>query len=250
MLCRPTSRMATPSYGSVVWFVVLTFAVAAAFVWAAGIECRAQGEAPAKTRAWLVRASILVLAYLAGSLAIAATGWLARFDQRPPPFLLFVTFTTLATTAVAFSPLATRLVHRLGLAGLVGFQVFRVPLEALLYRLRTEGVVPLQMTFEGWNFDIVSGLSAGALGLWALRGRPPHGAVLAWNLLGLALLSVIVGIALLSTPTPLRAFHNEPANTFVAYPPFVWLPGFLVQAAWFGHLLVFRKLAANTRRAA
>ncbi|HKQ78896.1 MAG TPA: hypothetical protein VJ810_34675 [Blastocatellia bacterium] len=60
--------------------------------------------------------------------------------------------------------------------------------------------------------------------------------------MGLALLINIVTIAILSAPTPLRKFFNEPANTFVTYFPFVWLPAFLVQAAWFGHLLVFRRL--------
>jgi len=43
-------------------------------------------------------------------------------------------------------------------------------------------------------------------------------------------------------PTPLRAFANEPASTFAASWPWVWLPAFLVPAALFGHLLAFRKL--------
>jgi hypothetical protein len=58
----------------------------------------------------------------------------------------------------------------------------------------------------------------------------------------MVLLLNIVVIAILSMPTPLRHFHNEPANTFIAYFPYIWLPAFLVQVALFGHLLVFRWL--------
>jgi hypothetical protein len=49
-------------------------------------------------------------------------------------------------------------------------------------------------------------------------------------------------------PVPFRQFMNEPANLLPSTFPFVWLPTFLVQAALFGHLLVFRALWA--RRAA
>ena len=55
--------------------------------------------------------------------------------------------------------------------------------------------------------------------------------------------AAIVTIAVLSTPTPLRMYAHDPANTFVTRLPWVWLPGFLVPAALLGHLLTFRKLA-------
>jgi hypothetical protein len=35
---------------------------------------------------------------------------------------------------------------------------------------------------------------------------------------------------------------NEPANLLPGMFPYVWLPTFLVQAALFGHLVVFRAL--------
>ena len=127
---------------------------------------------------------------------------------------------------------------------LVGYQAFRIPVEWFLDRLYHEGVAPIQMTFEGRNFDILSGLSALAVAALCARARHfPRGLVLIWSLLGATLLIHIVGIAVASAPGPMRVFHNEPANTFVTIPPVVWLPTFLVQAAWFGHLLVFRACA-------
>jgi hypothetical protein len=156
--------------------------------------------------------------------------------------LLFAGGFTIATAVVAFSPLGTRLVRGSRIGWLIGFQSFRIPVELWLHTLYQEGVVPVQMTYEGRNYDIVSGILALVLFLWAIRRQPPRWAIWTFNIVGLALLVNIVAIAMLSAPTPLRRFFNEPANTFVADVPYVWLPAFLVQAAWFGHLLVFRWL--------
>ena len=227
---------------SILWFLTLVGGVGGLFVWALARGARLSGEDRAESFRWVASALAILGLWLIPS-AVAASRGLLTFSGRPPTFLIFLMLTTLATTAVAFSPVGTRLVRGLGVAGIIGFQVFRVPLELLLHRLYEEGVVPVPMTFAGANFDIVSGLLAVVVGGWALVGRPPRWAILGFNLIGLALLVTIVGIAILSMPTPLRRFHNEPASVFVAGWPFVWLPGFLVQAAWFGHLLVFRRLA-------
>ena len=182
-------------------------------------------------------------AWLGFTALLAGSGWLGDFDARPPHFFRLVGPTFAATIALAFSPLGARVSARVGWAALVGFQVFRVPVEGVLFALHREGIVPVQMTFEGWNFDVLTGLSAPLVAWLAARGTIGRRGLLAWNLAGLALLANIVTIAILSTPTPLRAFWNEPANTFVTSWPWVWLPGLLVPAALCGHLLAFRKLA-------
>ena len=200
--------------------------------------------------AFFVRASdrpvytaAVIAAWLGFSALLAESAWLADFDARPPHFFLFATPTFAATIALAFSPLGARLCARVGTAALIGFQVFRVPVEWVLFALHRDGTAPVQMTFEGWNFDVLTGLSAPLVAWLAARGSIGRRGLLAWNCAGLALLANIVSIAILSTPTPLRAFWNEPANTFVTHWPWVWLPGFLVPAALCGHLLAFRKLA-------
>src|SRR5438093_66884 len=88
------------------------------------------------------------------------------------------------------------------------------------------------------------GVSAGLLGLALARGPVPRWLVTAWNLGGLALLVNIVTVAILSTPL-FRWFGDDKLNTWVTYPPFVWLPAVMVTAALIGHLLVFRWLAST-----
>src|SRR5439155_344094 len=50
--------------------------------------------------------------------------------------------------------------------------------------------------------------------------------------------------AVISTPL-FRWFGDDKLNTWVTYPPFVWLPAVMVTAALIGHLLVFRWLAST-----
>jgi len=98
------------------------------------------------------------------------------------------------------------------------------------------------MSYSGQNYDIVSGITAGALGLWLVRRNASRWVVASWNTLGFVLLVNIVTIAIVSTPV-FGWFGNERLNIFVTYPPFVWLPGILVTAALMGHILVWRRLS-------
>jgi hypothetical protein len=94
------------------------------------------------------------------------------------------------------------------------------------------------------NYDIVSGITAGVLAVWLGRGRAPRWVVASWNILGFVLLVNIVTVAVVSTPL-FGWFGKERLNTFVTYPPFVWLPAVLVVAALMGHILVLRWLSAK-----
>ena len=165
---------------------------------------------------------------------------LDRYNPLPAPALVMVLALTVVTLTMTLSPVGRRVAVRIGLPALVGFQAFRIPVEWLLHRLYQEGVIPVQMTYAGRNFDIVSGLTAAALGMWLARGGRSRGLVFAWNVLGLALLANIVTIAVLSTPVPFRQFTDGPANLLPSLMPYVWLPSFLVQLALAGHVLVFR----------
>ncbi len=185
-------------------------------------------------------ALVVCTAWLGITYALGASGVL-NFDSFPPkPLFLFVaTFAT--TVGIGLSRLGARVAFGIPLALLVGFQAFRIPVELLLHRAATDGVMPVQMSYLGYNFDVVSGLSALPMAWLIAKGRAPRWLVLAWNVLGLALLLTIVSIAILSMPTPMRVFSNEPANTWVTHAPFVWLPMVLVPMALLGHVLVFRR---------
>ena len=208
----------------------------------AGVGLTLLGGVLRAERRRLAYTALCLAAWLWLSAELAHRGWLGEFDARPPHFFVLMAPTAIATVALALSPFAARLAARTAWPALIGFQVFRLPVEIVLATLAGAGIAPPQMTWHGGNFDVLTGLSAPLAAWLAASGRIGRRGILVWNVLGLALLANVVTIAILSTPTPLRVFTNEPANTFVTLWPWVWLPTFLVPAALFGHLLAFRKL--------
>jgi hypothetical protein len=179
---------------------------------------------------------------------LAAAGILAQFDRRPPPLLWFVAAVITVSFVVAFTRYGTRFVIGLPLWLLIAGQAFRFPLELLMHRAAEEGVMPPQMTYTGWNFDIVTGVTAIPVAWWLARGHAHARSIaVAWNVMGAVLLTNILVIALLSTPI-FQAFGPERLNTWVAHPPYVWLPSMMVVCAITAHLVIARKLRATAKR--
>ncbi|MDH5229922.1 MAG: hypothetical protein OEY38_07685 [Gammaproteobacteria bacterium] len=140
------------------------------------------------------------------------------------------------------SQIGLQLVRTLPIYLLVGFQAFRIPVELLIHQAANAGLAPMEMTYFGRNFDIISGLSAIVLALFLFRRVISAKILLLWNVLAMALLTNVVVVAILSMPHPLQVLNTDPANVWVTYSPFILLPGVLVCSAFFGHLLVFRYL--------
>lgn len=215
----------------------IALVVAALFVWAVAHSAgrKAAAIAASLTAGWLVL-----------TFSLASAGSLARFDLRPPPFA-FVFLTVIGGgVALGLSPLGKRLALGLPLAALVGLHAFRLPLEVVMHQAAREGVMPHAMSFSGYNFDIVTGATAAVLAPLVARGKAPRSAVVLWNAMGSLFLVVIAAVAFVSTPM-IRAFGDAPelVNTWVAYPPFVWLPAILVLVAIAGHVIVARRLLAE-----
>ena len=228
--------MVNASPGLIWSFFSLAIAIAAAFVVA--VHASAGHTARSSARRDTMLAALATATWLAVTLALAASGRLS-FTSRPPTAGVLI--------AVGTSPLGARLATGIPLAALIGMQAFRFPLELMLHRAYREGLMPVQMSYSGFNFDILTGLSAIVVALYIAR-RPNAVAVARiWNAAGIVLLANILTIAVLSTPTPIRVFHNEPANEWIAHAPWVWLPAVFVVAAIVGHIVIFRRLRYESR---
>jgi hypothetical protein len=223
-------------------FLALVAALAALFVSA---QSRLAGDGLGDRLRGSLAGSAVIVLWLAVPGLLAERGVLADFSRVPPPFPLLMVALLAATVALAFSPLGTKLVERAPLHTLIGYQVFRVGVEFWLHAMHGRGAIPEQLTWSGFNFDVLTGLAALVVGSLAWRGQAGRRLVVAWNWLGFAMLLNIGWIAVVSLPTPLRAFEGDPSLAIVTTFPFVWLPAFLVQAALFGHVLVWRWLARN-----
>lgn len=125
---------------------------------------------------------------------------------------------------------------------LVGFHAFRLPLELILHEAFEAGLMPVQMSYEGLNFDVLTGLSAIVVAALLATGRAGLRLARLWNIAGFLFLLNIVANAILSMPGPLRRFANDPPNVWVSRAPWVGLPAVMVLAALAGHLILFRRL--------
>ena len=221
-------------------FVALTLFIAGMFV--AGVYWSAlrSGVARSAARMHALLAAGGAAVWLAATGAAAASG--ALHFSAPPTMLAVFPLAFATAIAIALSPAGRQLALSLPVAALVGFQGFRVFVELVLHRAYIEGLMPVQMSYSGRNFDIVTGITAVAVALWIAGGHSSRRLVFAWNTLGHALQVNIIVVALLSAPTPMRVFMNEPANVWVTRAPWVWLPTVMVVAAIVGHVLVYRRL--------
>ena len=202
---------------------------------------RRLGETATVRKRWTIATAVGAGAWLGLTWAAAETGHLSRLDLRPPPFAALPVALVVLSALMAFTRFGTRLVRGLPLPALIGVQAFRFPLELLMHRAYSEGVMPYQMSYSGWNFDIVTGLTALPVA-WAVhRGLGGRRLATAWNVMGSLLLLNIVVIAMVSTPI-VGMFGADLLNTWVMFPPFVWLPAVMVLMALTGHLLVARAL--------
>lgn len=226
-------------------FTVLAVATAVVASWGAG-RALSRAKAPGRgsfSAAAFAGALAVAAIWMAAWVLVARSGALLDFARRPPPMLLMMLATVAAGLGIGLSPLGRRLAHGLPLAALVGFQAFRLPLELIMDRAARAGVMPVQMSFEGWNFDIVTGASAILVAGLLATGRAPRALAVVWNVVGIALLANIGAIAVASTPL-IHAFGTEPrqVNTWVAETPFVWLPTVFVALAIAGHVVTTRRL--------
>src|SRR3954451_7069896 len=155
--------MVKASMGLAVSFGVLAVLVAAALP----LLLRRAGD---QKRA--ARAAIATAAWTAATFAAAASGRLS-FTTTPPTMMVVIVLSLALALRIGLSGTGGRLAAGVPLAVLVGVQGFRLPLELLMHRAYGEGLMPVQMSYSGRNFDIVTGSTALVLAaaLWLAPQR-------------------------------------------------------------------------------
>jgi hypothetical protein len=174
------------------------------------------------------------------------SGIMADFSIFPLNFFPVIGPALLASLVLLFSKTWADILRHIPVERFIRLQHFRIFVEVLLWALFAASVLPVQMTFEGRNFDILSGLTAPLIAWLTLRKKISKTGLILWNVVCLCILINIIAIAILSTPSPIRVFMNEPANTIVTLFPVSWLPGFLAPFAFALHVFSLKQLLMKT----
>ena len=178
---------------------------------------------------------------------ISSTGFYTTFDSIPSRFGLLILPPLVLILILFFTKKGRHFIDSLDIKTLTLLHVIRIPVEIVLFWLFVHKSIPQIMTFEGRNFDILSGITAPFIYYFGfVKNKLDKKIILTWNFLCLGLLINIVGIALLSAPFPFQKFAFNQPNIALAYFPFVWLPCCIVPLVLFSHLVSIRQL--TTRR--
>jgi len=195
------------------------------------------------SKAFLVLLSIWII----GQTIVGLLGFYRDESTIPPRFSLLVLPPLLTIFTLFITKDGRRFIDSLSVKTLTIFHTIRIPVELVLFWLFMYKMVPDLMTFEGRNFDVLSGLSAPIVYYFGFVKKTLNlKVILLWNFICLGLLLNVVSIAVLSLPTKLQQFAFEQPNIALLEFPFVLLPSVLVPLVLFAHLVSIGRIIKKT----
>jgi hypothetical protein len=174
---------------AVLTFFAMPIGLVGALLWLVDLASRRLDEPAAGRHRALVATAAGAVAWMTVTWIAASSGVLRQWDATPPPIAVLVAGIVALSVAIAFSPYGTRIATGVPIALLIALQGFRL-----------RGVMPVQMSYSGRNFDIITGISAFVVAWLVAQGLGGRLLITIWNLMGVALLVNVVTIAILSTP--------------------------------------------------
>lgn len=167
----------------------------------------------------------------------AYQGFYLDFETTPPRFMLILIPSTLVLLYGLLPGVRKKVMKNRDLQLSPFMHIIRVPVEIVLLYLFLNGAVPELMTFEGRNFDILSGITAPIVGALYVRGQLSSKLMLTWNVVCLFLVLFILTNGVLSAPLPFQQFAFDQPNVGVAHFPFVLLPAIIVPTVIYTHII-------------
>lgn len=182
-------------------------------------------------------AILFILFWMGVTSILGISGFYSDYDSFPARFMFLLPPGVAFVIIFSLTPKGKIFIHNADNRWLTLLHTVRIPVEFVLYYVFLVGLIPEIMTFSGYNFDILSGISAPVVFyLFFIKEKVSKKFLLYWNFLCLGLLVNILTIASLSAKTPFQqlAFHQP--NIGVTYFPFVWLPAIIVPIVLFSHI--------------
>ena len=210
-------------------FIAITVAAVLLLYWAT------------RSKAFLIGVSIWVI--VQGSLGLS--GFYNETTSLPPRVFAFGVLPTVIAILVCLATTSGRaFMDRADLRKLTWLHTIRIPVEIVLFLLVERQLLSTYISVHGTNFDVLSGLSAPIIALFAFRNGILSKPVLAtWNVITLALLLNVVITAAFCIPSPIQQLAFDQPNLAVLYFPMNLLPTVVVPIVLFAHVIAFRQLS-------
>lgn len=186
---------------------------------------------------------IVILAWMLIQATVSLMGFYQIPNSMPPRFILLIGPGIIFSILLLVTKWGQEFIDKLDLKTLTLMHSIRIPVEITLFFVYSAGLIPVLMTFEGNNFDIISGITAPVIFyLVFIRKKLNRNALLLWNILCAGLLINVLIIAVLSAQTPFQKLAFDQPNIGVTFFPFIWLPCVVVPIVLIGHLSAIRQL--------
>jgi hypothetical protein len=225
-------------------FILLTIVMALAAYMVLNYASRILHSDEEAQRRFLVKMALRLGVWLVYITAISYTGIfsVATLPPRIPLFLVAPVFIVMIyfCSSKKYRPIVDAMPDN----WLVYLQSFRIFVELLLWGSFLQGVLPKSVTFEGYNYEIVIGITALLVGFFGYtRKLLPKPVILLWHIAGLTTLAVVVFLFISHAYFP-EKWEDSAQFSMTAFGsfPYTLLAGFLMPMAVFMHILSIIKL--------
>lgn len=191
----------------------------------------------------LYRVGIFILTWIIYVVVVSSTGMIDDFSLPPklPIFIILPAFIFIGI--IITRPATTTLLAIVPVYLLIGIQAFRVIVELIIWLAYKDGILPVVTTFEGYNYDVLVGITAIPLAFYTFKNRMSRGLLIFWNIAGLFILANTIRIFLLSGFFPhLVGLDDNTIELSFLRPPLIFIAGLFMPMAILFHGLSLKQL--------
>lgn len=189
----------------------------------------------------LVLSIIFVLAIVQAILGV--NGFYLKTDTVPPRLVLMLLPSVLLIILAFSTKKGKAFIDSINIKTYTYLHTIRIGVEFVILWLFLAELMPKSMTFEGRNFDIISGITASFIAYYGFKRKVLSKKVMIlWNVLCLVLVLQVVITGIFSVESVFQQLSFDTPNKAILYFPYVWLPGIIVPIVIFGHLVSIRQL--------
>ena len=194
----------------------------------------------------LLRISLLIMVFTG---VVSMSGLLNDPFAIPPRIPFLIIPAAILGCWLFLSKRGKQILDGMNLKTITLLHTIRIPVEFGILGLYTIGLMPESMTFEGRNFDILSGVSAPFIAYFGyVKKTLPNGVIVAWNVICLLLVLHVLITGALSAPSVIQLIDFDQPNSAVLFFPYAWLPAIIVPIVVIGHLAVLRAIYKSTNQ--
>lgn len=162
-----------------------------------------------------------------------------------PRFGLLIALSALIILFGLFSKVGKIFYHKKNVAISPLIHTIRIPIEFILLSLYLKKLLAIELTFKGYNFDILAGIIAVIMLIFFRDSKKYKKIILLWNYFGLFLIFIILLMGITSSEVLYNFFGYTHPNIAVTLVPYILLPSVIVPIVIYNHLTDIKLLKKN-----